>query len=309
MGDLDLNLLYILAALDQHRSVSGTALALNRSQPAISSALGKLRQYFDDPLFIRTDNMMQPTPRGVTLVQSARSILTRVDMDIIAAPMFEPSTSTCPVNLALSDVGEVIMLASIFRELRRLMPRAPIRSVSLPARSVAAELESGKIDLAIGYFPDLKKSTFYQQVLYFDTFASLIRTGHPVNTGLLSLKQYLGMDHMVVHAESRSVEVIERYLARKRIRRRVVLTTTHFASAPVIVAQSDLIVTIPEPLARYFSSIDANLRVVGLPFKPPRIALKQFWHRKVHHDARHRWLRLLMCRVFQEKSAGAKPGG
>jgi DNA-binding transcriptional LysR family regulator len=126
-----------------------------------------------------------------------------------------------------------------------------------------------------------------------------LRADHPVTVKKLSLKQYLQLEHAVVRAESRTEEVIERYLARRKIRRQIVLTTPHFASAPMIVAQSDLIVTIPLPLARYFSSVSARLRVVGLPFEPPRIELKQIWHRKYHHDERNRWLRALVCRLFQ----------
>ena len=72
MSELDLNLLYVLVALDDRRSVSGAALQLQRSQPAVSSALSKLRAFFDDPLFVRTGNVMQPTPRAITIVESAR---------------------------------------------------------------------------------------------------------------------------------------------------------------------------------------------------------------------------------------------
>jgi DNA-binding transcriptional LysR family regulator len=129
----------------------------------------------------------------------------------------------------------------------------------------------------------------------------LIRADHPLTCSTLSIAQYLKLEHAVVRAESRTEEVIERYLARKHIRRRVVLITPHFTSAPIIVAQSDLIVTIPEPLAHYFSHVGGNLRVVGLPFDLPRIALKQFWHRKYHRDARNRWLRTLVYRIFQDR--------
>jgi DNA-binding transcriptional LysR family regulator len=299
MAELDLNLLHVLVAIDQHRSVSAAALALGRSQPSISVALRKLRDYFDDPLFVRTGNVMQPTPRAVNLIRSAHSILARVDQDIVAASEFDPLTSRSVVTFALSDVGEVVVLPAIMKELRRQMPQAPIRSLSLPAIQVATELESGGVDLAVGYFPDLKARNFYQQGLYFDTFACLIRAGHSITSETLSIKQYLQLEHVVVRAESRTEEVIERFLARKRIRRNVVLTTPHFASAPMIVAQSDLVVTIPQPLALYFSRVGANVRVVGLPFEPPRIALKQFWHRKYHRDARNRWLRNLVCRLFQ----------
>jgi DNA-binding transcriptional LysR family regulator len=299
MSDLDLNLLQVLVAIDQHRSVNATALALRRSQPAISVALRKLRDYFEDPLFVRTGNVMQATPRAASLIRSARSILARVDIDIIADTEFDPHTSRSAVTFALSDVGEVVVLPAIMRELRRQMPLASIRSLSMPASQLGAEMEGGGIDLAVGYFPDLKARNFYQQMLYADTFTCLIRTGHPISSDTLTLKQYLQLEHVVVRAESRTEEVIESYLARKRIRRNVVLTTPHFASAPMIVAQSDLVVTIPHPLAQYFTRVGANVRVVGLPFDPPSIALKQFWHRKYHRDARNRWLRTLVCRLFQ----------
>ena len=300
VNDLDLNLLYVLVALDERRSVSGAALSLRKSQPAVSAALAKLRDFFNDPFFVRTGNDMQPTPRAATLIESARAVLGRIGTDIVATPAFDAATSRQAISLALSDVGEVVFLPAILKELRRLAPRATVRSISVPATDVAAGLESGAIDLAIGYFPDLKKHNFFQQVMFSDTFASLVRSDHPLTASKLTLKQYLQLDHAVVRAESRTEEVIERYLARRKVRRRIVLTTPHFASAPMIVAQSDLIVTIPEPLARYFSKVAAGLRVVGLPFEPPRIELKQIWHRKFHHDERNRWLRALVCKLFQD---------
>jgi DNA-binding transcriptional LysR family regulator len=114
------------------------------------------------------------------------------------------------------------------------------------------------------------------------------------------MKQFLEMKHAVVRAESRSEEVLERYLARKRIRRQVVLQTPHFTSIPMIVAQSDLIVTVPQPLAEYFTNVSANLRRVALPLQIPRIDIKQHWHRKFHYDARTKWLRTLVSEMFQD---------
>jgi DNA-binding transcriptional LysR family regulator len=300
--ELDLNLLYVLVALDERRSVSGAARKLHRSQPVVSVALGKLREFFGDPLFVRSGNGMQPTPRATTLIESARVVLARIGSDILAEPSFDPIKSSRAVSLVLSDVGEVVLLPALIRRLRDQMPNAMVRSVTLPAGEVALQLESGEVDLAIGYFPDLKKHNFYQQALYSDTFASLIRSDHLVRADKLSLKQYLQLEHAVVHAESRTEEVMESFLARKRIRREVVLSTPHFTSVPIIVAQSDLIVTIPEPLARYFSSVAVGVRVVQLPFDPPRIAIKQFWHRKFQHDARSRWLRGLTCELFQAQN-------
>ncbi len=301
MDRLDLNLLYVLVALADHRSVSGAATKLGKSQPGVSGALAKLRTFFADPLFVRAGNAMQPTPRAVELIKAAREVLGRVGSDIVAAPAFDPETSSRTINLALSDVGEVVFLPTILKELRAKIPNALIRSVSLPADGVLQALENGDIDLAIGHYPDLERSNFFQQTLFSDTFSALLRADHPLAKRKLTIKQFLALEHAVVRAESRTEEVIERFLARKKLRRRVVLETPHFASAPIIVAQSDLMVTIPEPLARYFCSVSAAVRTVDLPFVPPRIPLKQFWHRKFHHDDRTRWLRTLIYDMFQER--------
>jgi DNA-binding transcriptional LysR family regulator len=301
MTELDLNLLKVIDALEEERSVSRAAAKLGKSQPAVSAALGKLRRYFDDPLFLRTGNLMEPTPRAVAIVGAARSILSIVDADIVSKPVFDAAASDSPIRLALTDVGEVVFLPTLLRTVRELMPRAGIYSVSLPPAEVMHDLEKGTVDLAVGYFPDLGRSSFFQQTLFTDTFACLIRADHPITANRLSIKQFLRLEHAVVRVESRTEEVMERYLARKKIQRRVVLTTPHFASTPIIVAQSDLLVTVPEPLARYFAGTSANLRVVGLPFEPPRIELKQFWHRKYHRDPRNRWLRALIYKTFQAK--------
>jgi DNA-binding transcriptional LysR family regulator len=301
MSKLDLNLLYVLVALDEARSVSGAARLLRRSQPSVSVALAKLRTFFGDPVFVRSGNSMEPTPRAGTLIESARAVLSKVGTDIVAEPAFDPARSTAPVTVVLSDAGEVMMIPKLLHRLRESMPNASLRSVTLPAAEVALQLESGAVDLAIGYFPDLRKNNFYQQALYSDTFASLIRADHPLRTEKLSVNEYLRLEHAVVRAENRTEEVIESYLDRRRIRRNVVLYTPHFASIPIIVARSDLIVTIPSPLAEYFSSVAAGVRLVKLPFKPPHITIKQFWHRKFHHDARSRWLRALMFEIFHEE--------
>lgn len=302
MKALNLNLLYVLVALDDCGSVSQAAVRLHRSQAAVSVALGKLRTFFADPLFVRSGAGMEPTPRARALIRSASVILARVGSELIAEFSFDPASSTQTVNVALSDVGEIVMLPGLLRELRQHMPKALIQSTSLPAGETARQLESGEVDLALGYFPDLRQRNFYQQSLYTDTFASLIRSDHPVRATKLSLDEYLQLEHAVVRAESRTEEVFESHLTRRKIRRRIVLATPHFASAPIVVAQSDLIVTIPQPLATYFASVAAGVRVVRLPFEPPRIAIKQYWHRKVQQDARNRWLRALVCRLFQKPS-------
>jgi DNA-binding transcriptional LysR family regulator len=299
MADLDLNLLRVLVVIAEKRSVSAAAIHLQKSQPSVSAALSRLRAFFGDPLFVRTGNRMQPTPRMLEIAGPVRDVLTRVGANIVASPTFEPAAKNAPIVLALSDVGEVVFLPAIIPALRRIAPHTSLRSVSLPASEVAAGLETGAIDLALGYFPNLRQHNFFQQSLFSDTFTCLIRADHPVKSPRLSLRQFASLDHAVVRAESRTEEVIERFLVSRKIQRRVVLTTPHFASVPPIVERSDLVVTVPEPLANYFTTVSTRIRSVKPPFDPPRIDLKQFWHRRYHHDARNRWLRNFVCGLFQ----------
>jgi DNA-binding transcriptional LysR family regulator len=300
--DLDLNLVHVMLALDSERSVSRAAIALGKQQPTISSALAQLRKTFDDPLFVYTANRMEPTPRAKEIVRFSLAIK-RIAVELISAPSFDATQCDQSVRLALSDVGEMVWLPVILRALRVEMPMASLCSVSPPAMEVSRQLENGALDLAVGFFPDLQKRNFYQQTVYSEGFAGLIRADHPVVSRTLTLDQFRKLEHAVVRVESRTEEVIERFLSRHRIRRKVVLTTPHFMSAPFVIAQSNLFVTVPRPLAIYFARTTDNLRMVELPFHAPRIALKQYWHRSAHHDARSRWLRGLIYKLFQSSAA------
>jgi DNA-binding transcriptional LysR family regulator len=298
---LDLNLLSVLVAIDDKRSVSLAARSLNRSQPSVSSALGRLRRQYNDPLFLRTATSMMPTSRAVSVIRTARQILGIVDEKLASPAVFSPRASALPVRIALSDAGQIVFLPRILHLVRQEMPEALMQAVSLPAEAVAREMEAGNIDLAAGYFPDLSAQTFKQQVLFQDSYTCLIRADHRIRAEQLSLEQFRELDHAVVRAETRTSEVMERYLARHKLRRRIVLTTPHFASIPVVVAHSDLIVIVPAPLARHFATITSGVRIIRLPFKPPVIGLKQIWHRRFHHDPRNQWLRSKIYELFAEQ--------
>lgn len=303
---LDLKFLPVLTALDDTRSVSGAALTLGMTQPQVSVALSRLRKYFHDPLFIRSAHEMRPTPRATALIQSARQILLQIDQDLSPEVSFDPALTNRPITLAMSDAGEMVFLPRLFTVLYRTAPNAMVQSVSPPAREIGAALEAGDIDLALGYFPDLHKSNFFQQSLLADGFATLIRADHPLVQDRLTMEQYLNLDHAVVRSMLRSQEVVERELARRRVRRRIALVIPHVTSLPIIVAQTDLLVTVPQMVARYFTSLGENLRAVSVPLQLPMIELKQHWHRRFHDDPRNRWLRQHVAETFQNLGSGAR---
>ncbi|MEK6348161.1 MAG: LysR family transcriptional regulator [Burkholderia sp.] len=300
MSELDLNLIPYLVALDEARNVSRAGDLLGVSQPRVSAALARLREHFGDPLFVRTSRGMEPTPRALALVPAARDALAQIRRGLATPPDFDPATSTGTFSIALSDVGEIVFLPRLLQELARRAPHANLRSVSLPHAEVERGLEAGSVDLAVGYFPDLDGSNFFQQRLFTHRFICLMRREHPLAGAPLTVEQYLACGHAVVRAEGRSQEVLEQYLAKARLQRRAVLETPHFMSLPFILGRTDLIATVPHAIGYAYAAEHASITLMEPPLPLPRFDLRQHWHRKYHNDARAAWLRGVVAGLFND---------
>jgi DNA-binding transcriptional LysR family regulator len=305
--DPDLNLLPIAFALYDELNVSRAARALGMSQPAVSMALRRLRETFGDPLFVRVPSGVAPTPRAHALVRSARPLVDRLQESLRSEDVFDPPTTTSTFTIALSDVGELAFLPRVLGALRRAAPHCSIRSVSVPPAQLAHELERGEIDLAIGYFPYLSSKNFRQRRLHRQPFACLMRAQHPRCAPRLTVREYLGLEHVIVRPDGRSQEVLERFLERKHLRRTVVVTTSYFLPIPFIVARSDLVATIPRAVALHFASMIPQLAVAELPFDVAGFELKQHWHRRFDNEPRSRWLRERLAAAFRDERASALP--
>ncbi|WP_186192128.1 LysR family transcriptional regulator [Burkholderia gladioli] len=300
MSELDLNLIPYLVALDETRNVSRAGDLLGVSQPRVSAALGRLREHFGDPLFVRTSRGMEPTPRALALVPAARDALAQIRRGLVAPHDFDPATDTSTFSIALSDVGEIVFLPRLLQELARRAPRANLRSVSLPHAEIERGLEAGSVDLAVGYFPDLGGSNFFQQRLFTHRFICLMRRGHPLAGKPLTLEQFLACGHAVVRAEGRSQEILEQHLTKARLQRRAVLETPHFMSLPFILGRTDLIATVPHAIGYAYAAEHASITLVEPPLPLPRFDLRQHWHRKYHNDPRTAWLRGMVADLFND---------
>ncbi|HEX7983181.1 MAG TPA: LysR family transcriptional regulator [Duganella sp.] len=299
MAAFDLNLLPVALAIHEERSVSGAARKLGMSQPAVSVALNKLRKALGDPLFIRTAHGMEPTPRALALVSPTRDILQRLETGVLASVQFDPAITERKFTVALSDIGEMTFLPRLLDRLRRDAPGASICSVTMPPRELALALEQGDVDLAVGYFPDLKNRNFFQQRLFSHSFVCLLSAVHHQRRRTLSMKQFLEMGHAVIRAEGRSQELFEQFLIRRRIRRRVVLETPHFMSIPFLISAGDLVATVPRAVGESFAQF-AAIKLMEPPMEIPRFDLKQYWHRKFAKDGANAWLRSVIVELFAD---------
>src|SRR5687768_13172907 len=144
----DLNLLPIAVALYDELSVSRAARELGMSQPAVSKALRRLREAFDDPLFVRSPTGIMPTPRAHAIVRAARVHLQQLQEELVKGEKFDPAASSRPITLAISDVAEMAFFPSLLGNIRTRAPKCPVSTVSLPDAQLSMGLEKGEIDVA-----------------------------------------------------------------------------------------------------------------------------------------------------------------
>jgi DNA-binding transcriptional LysR family regulator len=300
--NFDLNLLPVLVAIHEHGSVTAAAQHLGISQPAVSTALAKLRHQYGDPLFHRAGHGMKATVRMRALIQPLREALMRMDETFVAETAFNPRTTQRTFTFAMSDLGEMVFMPQILQRIRKLAPRAAVRSVAAGVPQIARGLENGEIDLAVGYFPDLREKSFVEKHLFFHHFICLLRADHPITAGALTMAQFLKLEHAVVYGAGRTYEVFERHLRAKKIHRKVVLETPHFLSIPSVIARSDLVVTVPHAVGVFARDLHTNIRMVQPPLRTPKIDLKMHWHRNFQRDPKNRWLREVVASLFTDES-------
>ena len=298
MNTLDLNLLPVLVALHRSRSVSKAAADLDLSQPATSLALGRLRKAFDDPLFVRSRAGMLPTPRCTELADAAAKAISDFSGHAQNQPAFDPGTSRRDFIVTTPDVGELHFLPRLMAYLDREAPHCNLRSEPFSTADVAAALEDGRCDLALGLYPNLEQPTLYTQQIFMHTLVCLVRADHPtVRSSRISMRRFLELSHVVVQQMGRSQEFFEALLKEKGFTRRIQLKTVHFLSVPSIIAVTDMIVTVPRSIADYYIRLE-HLRVVEPPINIKPYPIRQFWHPRFHTDPAVRWLRESVVRLF-----------
>ena len=277
-------------------------------QPAVSKALRRLRESFDDPLFVRGPSGIVPTPRAHAIVRAARPHLQHLQEDLLKGEHFDPATSTRPIVLGLSDIAEMAFLPSILDHFRVHAPKAPVRSVTVPDGKLAESLETGDVDVAAGYFPSLAQRNFRLRRLSKHGFACLMRAGHPLWKKRLTVAAYLAADHIAIRREGRSQELLERFIERRKMRRKIAMYTSNVLSVPFIVMDTPLVATLPYAVVTRFASLTSRVSAALLPFDLT-YDLKLHWHRRFDHEPRSIWLREQLAAVFKDHQWLEPPAG
>ena len=304
----DLNLLPIAVALYDELSVSRAARRLGMSQPAVSKALRRLRDTFDDALFVRGPNGIVPTPRAHAIVRVARPHLQHLQEDLLKGERFDPATSTRAIVLGLSDIAEMAFLPSILDYLRVHAPKCPVITVTARDAPLAEALEKGDVDVAAGYFPALAQRNFRQRRLSKHGFACLMRAGHPLWKRRLTVSAFLAAEHIVIRREGRSQDILERFIERRKMRRKIAMYTSNVLSVPFIVMDTQLVATLPYAVVTRFVSLTSQVAAALPPFDLT-YDLKLHWHRRFDNEPRSIWLREQLAAVFKDRQWLERPAG
>ena len=221
---------------------------------------------------------------------------------------FDPAVSTRPITLAVSDIAEMAFFPSILEHFHAHAPKCPVSTVSVPEAQLAHGLENGDIDVAAGYYPALAPRNFRHRRLSKHGFACLMRSGHPLWKSRLTMAGFLAAEHIVVRRGGRSQDVLERFIERRRIRRKIAAYTSHALSVPFIVMESQLIATLPYAVVTRFASLTSQVAAALPPFDLP-YDLKLHWHRRFDNEPRSLWIREQLAAVFKDHQWLAPPSG
>ena len=295
VATLDLNLLRVFDAVLQSRSVTGAAGRLGLTQPAVSNALGRLRQAFGDALFLRTPQGMEPTPFARELAEPVRRALTLLESALAHGPGFDPATSARRFRFYMSDLGQIEFLPPLVERVRRVAPGVRLEAPALEPEHVADALASGSLDLAVGFLPALGPP-LRRQALFSDPYLCLMRAGHSIS--LLTRKRFVEASHVLVTYRG-GHRVVEEALERAGASQRIVLRVPHFTVVPMVLERTDLILTLPARVARVFER-RGSLKALPPPVPVPPAEVAMHWHERFDADAGNRWLREQLASLFAD---------
>lgn len=296
LHNLDLKLLQLFDHVYRLRNLSKAAELLGLTQPAVSLALGRLRLHFGDPLFVRVGGTMEPTPMATALHPQAIHAIAMLEALLAFQPSFDPARDQRNFRIAMTDVGQIVILPRLLNTLAQNAPHIRV-DISQVSADTADHLQQGSLDIALGFLPDLE-GRFMQQTIFKETFACLVRQGHPRITSTLSARQYQDEQHVVVETSGTGHVIIERHLARKGLIRQIGAQIPSFIGMATVVGSTDLIATLPSRAAHILCQ-GSNTRMMALPVEIPGYQVRQQWHERMQRDPGHMWLRTMMAALFK----------
>ncbi len=293
LSAVDLNLLVAFEALYDTRNVTLAGQRINRAQPSVSSALGRLRLLFQDELFLRTADGMQPTPKAAALMPAVSAALDQIRQALTQGAGFDPQAAAGRrFTVAASDYADVVIVPHIVAALRRDAPGIDLRIARLDRAALYEQLDNGSVDLAIGGHLAPPKRMLRER-LYQEHFVCIADRHHPALRGRkLDLARYVALPHaLFTPSDDGSARgVVDASLARLGQRRRVACTFAHIVALPHAVQGTDLVATLARRAALRLAGPGLTLRPLPPEVDPGPFDIDMVCSRRAPGDAALAWL-------------------
>lgn len=299
---VDLNLLVTLLVLLRERSVSRAADKLYLGQPAVSAALARLRELFDDPLLVRTAQGMVPTVKALELEAALKPAVASIQSTLFEPTVFDPAEADRTVVLGMPDWVEIWLMPLLFTRLQRLAPGLRIAVKTSDPMQVHDMLDRDEIALAIvpscATF-DSDAPPRYAQPLRKMGFSCTYDPRQVALASPLTLEQFLAFPHLLVTYRVANEGVVDRILSEQNLTRRLAYTTPHFGVLPNLLRQLPAMVCVPEVLAEHWRR-HFDLATSPIPLALPSFTVGMIWHATRDRDPALCWLRAQIEAVAAE---------
>jgi len=296
MAKLDIQWLEVFIEIYRTNSVTRAADRLGMPQPNASMALSNLRRYYGDRLFSRTSNGMEPTPFAQAVFPDIEDAVSRLAGASGNRAPFEAATAVRSFRISMTDISEIVILPQLINHLEKQAPGVQIEAERSSA-DTPRRLESGEVDLAIGFLPQLE-SGFYQQVLFKQDFVVIAAQNHPRIRGSLSRQAFLRERHISITTSGTGHAIVGKVLERQKTSPHIALKVPSFLSVARLVSSTDLLVVVPRKLGEALAAGEA-IQVLKVPVALPTYSVKQHWHERFHGDAGNAWLRSVVAQLLR----------
>jgi len=283
---VDMNLLVIFEALMFEKNLTRVAEKLFMGQPAVSAALGRLRDLFDDPLLLRNGRAMEPTARALDILKELQPAMDVISGAVSRAKEFEPASSCDVFRIGLSDDAEFGLFPPLLRQLQEEAPGIVVVVRRANYLLMPALLASGEISVGVSYTTDLPANAKRKKLR--DIPCKVLRGDD--RPGPLTLDEYCARPHAMVSFSGDLSGNIDLDLAKLGRSRRVVLGVPQFSGLRALLAGTEMIATVPDYAACALVE-GCALRAEDPPFPIDAAQLSMAWSGVHDNDPAERWLR------------------
>ncbi|MBF0613211.1 MAG: LysR family transcriptional regulator [Magnetococcales bacterium] len=294
----DLNLLVAFDTLMTERGVTRAGRILGITQAAMSNTLRRLRETFDDPLFVKVGHRMEPTARAMELAEPIRTSLDHVRM-ALNQERFIPAQASNLFRIGMVDYAGAILLPALLNHFSVIAPHITLQVVDIGGEDEVNFLETGVVDLVLSRFQWVPPKVNLHRLFQWE-YVCLYRKEHPKMQQGLTLDAFLECQHIHYYPRGMETTVVDEALSLMDRSRHVVARLDTLALIPPMLAQSNLLAVMPEGTAKYFSTAFPALTYQRLPFRTPLLRLALAWHPRTDKSPANIWLREQVKQLLAE---------